>query len=315
MIAYVFPGQGSQYKGMGGNIFNEFNDLTAKADEILGFSIKELCMEDSGDKLGLTQYTQPALYIVNALSYLKRIKDTGVKPDYVAGHSLGEYNALFAAGAYDFETGLKLVKKRGELMSQATKGGMAAVIGLSEEKVKEVLEKNNLQSIDIANYNTPSQIVISGHKEDIEKARLFFEAAEAMSYVVLKVSGAFHSRYMAEASKKFEEYLDSFTFSDLKIPVISNVYARPYKNNQIKKNLVEQIKNSVKWTDTIRYLMGKGEIEQIGPGMVLTSMIKSIEREAHPLIVSDEDWDKEEEGVSSFYFNAETSNCIKDEKN
>ncbi|MCX7923143.1 MAG: ACP S-malonyltransferase [Clostridia bacterium] len=316
MIVYVFPGQGSQQKGMGGSIFNEFSDLTAKADAILGYSIKELCMEDSGGKLGQTQYTQPALYIVNALSYLKKVKDTGVKPDYVAGHSLGEYNALFAAGVYDFETGLKLVKRRGELMSQATGGGMAAIIGLSEEKVKEVLEKNNLHSIDAANFNTLSQIVVSGPKEDIEKARPFFEAAKSVNYVVLKVSGAFHSRYMEQASKKFEEYLDGFTFSDLKIPVISNVYARPYKNNQVKRNLVDQIKSSVKWTETIRYLMGKGEvlIEQIGPGAVLKGMVNSIQREAEPLVVSEEDWNNEEENLGSGCSNTEIVNSKEGEK-
>ncbi len=298
MIAYIFPGQGSQQKGMGGTIFDEFIDLTVQADEILGYSIKELCMEDPEDKLGQTQYTQPALYVVNALSYLKKIKDTGIKPDYVAGHSLGEYNALFAAEAFDFATGLKLVKKRGELMSQVTGGGMAAVIGLSEEKVKEVIERNNLQSIDVANLNTLSQIVISGLKKDIIKAKPYFEESEAMSYVVLKVSGAFHSRHMIESSKSFEEYLEGFTFSDIKIPVISNMYARPYKNSQIKKNLIEQISGSVKWTETIRYLMGKGEvqIEQIGPGRVLTGMVSSIRREATPLIVTDEEDNKEEQG-------------------
>ncbi len=291
MLAYVFPGQGSQQKGMCSSLFDEFSDLISKADEILGYSIKELCMEDPENKLNQTQYTQPALYIVNALSYLKKIKDTGLKPDFVAGHSLGEYNALFAAGAFDFLTGLTIVKKRAELMSQATGGGMAAVVGLDYEKIKEVLENNNLQSIDVANFNTPTQIVISGLKEDVEKAKPFFEAAGARNYVVLKVSGAFHSRYMVEASKKFEEFLEDFEFSDLSIPVISNVYARPYKSSRIKSNLVEQIRNSVKWTDIIRYFMGKGvnHIEQVGPGTVLTGMVKSILRDAEPLIVEEED--------------------------
>lgn len=289
MLAYVFPGQGSQQKGMGGSLFDEFSDLISKADEILGYSIKELCMEDPENKLNQTQYTQSALYVVNGLSYLKKVKETGLKPDFVAGHSLGEYDALFAAGAFDFLTGLKLVKKRGELMSQATGGGMAAIVGLEYEKVKEVLEKNNLHNIDVANFNTPTQIVVSGLKEDIEKAKTFFEAAGAR-YVVLKVSGAFHSRYMVESSKKFEEFLKDFEFSDLSIPVLSNVYARPYKNSSIKNILIEQMRSSVKWTETIRYLMGKevNNIEQIGPGAVLTGMVKNILRDAEPLIVEDE---------------------------
>src|SRR4051812_36667715 len=126
--AYVFPGQGSQRKGMGENLFDEFPELTKKADKILGYSIKELCLNDSDSKLNQTQYTQPALYVVNALSYQKKIKDEGKQPDYLAGHSLGEYNALQAAGIFSFEDGLKLVKKRGELMSQAKNGGMAAIL-------------------------------------------------------------------------------------------------------------------------------------------------------------------------------------------
>ena len=130
MLAYVFPGQGSQVVGMGKDLFDEFKEYVDAADEILGYSIKELCLEDPNGVLGLTQYTQPALYVVNALTYLKEVKTTGVKPDFVAGHSLGEYDALFAAGVFDFATGLKLVQKRGELMSQAKGGGMAAVLGL-----------------------------------------------------------------------------------------------------------------------------------------------------------------------------------------
>lgn len=164
MVTCVFPGQGSQRKGMGGTLFDEFEELTAKADEILGYSIKEMCLRDPNRRLSETQYTQPALYTVNALSYLKKVKETRKTPDYVAGHSLGEYNALFASGVFNFEDGLKIVKKRGELMGRATGGGMAAVIGLNEGQIEDILKRNNLQSIDIANYNTPSQIVISGKK-------------------------------------------------------------------------------------------------------------------------------------------------------
>lgn len=297
MIAYVFPGQGSQQKGMGAELFDEFADLTGIADKVLGYSIKELCTEDPGGVLAQTQYTQPALFIVSALSYLKKVKETGIKPDFVAGHSLGEYNALFAAGVFDFETGVKLVKKRGELMSKATGGGMAAVIGLTEEQIKEVLQNNKLDKIDVANFNTPKQIVISGPAEDIANAKACFEAAGAAKYVPLSVSGAFHSRYMREAKEEFQELLKQIEFSPASIQVISNVHARPYKNQDIKKNLADQIDHSVKWTESVRYLMGKGiqKIEQVGPGTAIKGMINTIQREAEPLMVDDEKEEVREE--------------------
>ncbi|AJQ29672.1 ACP S-malonyltransferase [Pelosinus fermentans] len=288
MITYVFPGQGSQSKGMGGTLFDEFKELTAEADVILGYSIKELCLEDVDLNLSQTQYTQPALYVVNALSYLKRIEETGIKPDFVAGHSLGEYNALFAAGAFDFATGLKLVQKRGELMSHATGSGMAAVIGLNEEQIADVLKQNNLQSIDIANYNSPTQIVISGLKTDIEHAQPIFEGIKDVKmFVTLKTSGAFHSRHMEGAKREFETFINSFEFFQLAIPVISNVHARPYKQSDIKQNIVEQITHPVKWTESIRYLMGLGEMEfkEIGSGKVLTGLVQRIKREAKPLVI------------------------------
>lgn len=290
MIAYVFPGQGAQYKGMGKDLFDEFPDIVEKADNILGYSIRELCLEDPCSKLGLTEYTQPAIYIVNVLSYLKKIHDAGIRPDYVAGHSLGEYNALFAAGAFDFETGLKLVKKRGELMGHASGGGMAAVIGLDEKQLKDLLAANNLNSIDIANYNSPTQIVISGPKESIVQAKEVFEHDPDVKYfTILNVSGAFHSRYMEEAGNQFKQFLEEFVFDNINIPVISNVYARPYTNADIKDILVKQISNSVRWTDSIRFLLGKGEVqfEEIGIGRTLTGLIRHIAAETEPLIIEE----------------------------
>jgi trans-AT polyketide synthase, acyltransferase and oxidoreductase domains len=295
MVTYVFPGQGSQSKGMGGTLFDEFQELTAQADQILGYSIKQLCLEDPNLYLGQTQYTQPALYIVNALSYLKKIKETGKKPDFVAGHSLGEYDALFAAGAYDFVTGLKLVKKRGEIMSRATGGGMAAVVGLNEAQIAEVIKQNNLPGIDIANLNSPFQIVISGPKADIEKAKPIFEKNGDVKLVsVLKTSGAFHSRYMEEAKKEYEVFLSNFNFLQLTIPVISNVYARPYQPSGIKQNLIEQITHPVKWTESIQYLMGLGEMqfEELGTGKVLNGLIQRIKREAGPLVIPNDEKEK-----------------------
>ncbi len=282
MSVYIFPGQGSQSKGMGGSFFDEFEELVSQADEILGYSIKELCMNDPNLNLSQTQYTQPALYTVNALSYLKKIQENERKPDFVAGHSLGEYNALFAAGAFDFGTGLKLVKKRGELMSHAIGGGMAAIIGLNEEQIIDVLKENNLQSIDLANFNSQTQIVISGLKADIVKAQTIFEKIKDVQlFIVLKTSGAFHSRYMKESQEEFTVFLNDFTFSNLTIPVISNVHARPYKQSDVKNNLIEQITHPVKWSESIQYLMGVGETEfsEIGPGNVLTGLVRRIKKE------------------------------------
>lgn len=288
MTTFVFPGQGSQQRGMGAELFDMFSELTAKADEVLGYSIKSLCLHDEKQQLHQTQYTQPALYVVNALSYLERISKSGKRPDFVAGHSLGEYNALFAADVFDFETGLRIVMKRGELMGRANGGGMAAVIGMRDEHVAEMLEQNGLLNIDIANYNSPFQVVISGLKSDLDRARAVFEGRPEVRMVVpLKTSGAFHSRYMEPAQKKFEAFLDGFELHDPTIPVISNVSARPYSGSTIKANLVEQISCPVKWTESIRYLMGLGEMvfEEIGTGRVLTGLIERIKKEVEPLII------------------------------
>ncbi|MCI3984119.1 ACP S-malonyltransferase [Bacillus vallismortis] len=286
MITYVFPGQGSQKQGMGSDLFDEFKELTAQADEILGYSIKRLCMENPYSNLNKTQFTQPALYVVNALSYLKKIREAEAKPDFVAGHSLGEYNALFAAGAFDFETGLKLVRKRGELMSMVSNGGMAAIMGLNEEQVAKALKEYHLHDVDIANVNAPYQIVISGKKDEIEKAASLFETMTEVTMVLpLNVSGAFHSRYMNIAKEEFEQFLQTFHFSPLSIPVISNVYAKPYTYELMKQTLADQINHSVKWTESISYLMKKGqmEFEEIGPGNVLTGLIHRIKKDAEPM--------------------------------
>lgn len=279
MKTFLFPGQGSQAKGMGGTLFDEFKELTETADRILGYSIKELCLEDPRKELNQTEFTQPALYVVNALYYLKAIK-TSSRPDFVAGHSLGEFNALLCAECFDFETGLMLVKKRGELMSRATGGGMAAVINASKEEIESILAENGLTSVFIANYNTPSQIVISGLKDELGKAQPLFRTGK-MRYIPLNTSGAFHSRYMQPSKEEFRTYLNNFKFADLQIPVISNVSARPYENADVIKNLSEQITSAVRWTESIQYLMAEGdmEFEEIGHGRVLTNMVQKIQEE------------------------------------
>jgi len=300
MTAFLFPGQGSQIKGMGKELFTEYKDLIAKADAILGYGVEELCLEDRKAQLGQTQFTQPALFIVNALSYLQKIQLEKCVPDYVAGHSLGEYNALFAAGVFDFATGVALVAKRGELMSQAASGGMAAVIGLTEEQTLVVIEESGLKNIYLANINTPSQIVISGKKDEIDLAEPYFNDAGA-NYIPLNVSGAFHSILMDESKQNFRQFIDDFTFSSPKIPVISNLYARPYNSNNIKDTLANQITNPVKWTESIRYLMGKDvkEFIQVGPGNVVSRLTNDIIKKTEPLIVDDVVEEEEEEETTN----------------
>lgn len=278
MKTYMFPGQGSQARGMGGDLFDAFPELTAKADEVLGYSIKELCLEDPRRELGKTQFTQPALYVVNALSYYKRIKDTGETPDYLAGHSLGEFNALLAAECFDFETGLKLVKKRGELMSEATQGAMAAIVNATRDQIEALLKEKGLFNVDIANYNTPLQIVISGPTADIAACQEIFQFDRVM-YVPLNTSGAFHSRLMIPAKQKFEAFLKKRKFSKPKIPVIANLTAKPYPNGAVVDYLSKQISSTVLWSDTIHHLMSLSdamEFVEIGHGDVLAKMIVKI---------------------------------------
>ncbi len=276
MTTFVFPGQGSQHPGMGENLFDRFPDITLKADHILGYSIKTLCLQDPQQQLNQTQFTQPALYVVNALHYYKKIHDTHQAPTFVAGHSLGEYNALLAAEVFDFETGLKLVIKRGELMSQATGGGMAAIIGLSVSDIQSLLQQLQLTNITIANYNSPIQTILTGTKDQIERLQPLVEKNGL--FRLLNVSGAFHSPYMFLASQQFAQFIDKFEFMPPKIPVIANVNARPYLISDIKVNLINQLSSPVQWQSTIEYLLSRGQtqFEEIGVGTVLTALINNI---------------------------------------
>lgn len=281
LMAYVFPGQGSQRKGMGEDLFEVYPKLTDQASEILGCSIRDLCLDSQNKNLNLTQFTQPALYVVNALSYLKLREESGITPDFVAGHSLGEYNALFAAGVFDFATGLKLVKKRGSLMAGMKEGGMAAVKGLTEEQITNVIRKHGLDEIDIANFNTENQIVLSGPRELIHKSGSHFEIAGATLYFPLNVSGAFHSRYMNPAKEEFELFLRQFKFSKPNIPVISNVEASFYSEHKIIQLLANQLVKPVRWTESINFLLQQGEItfKEVGPGDVLTKLVWRIQQD------------------------------------
>jgi malonyl CoA-acyl carrier protein transacylase len=280
MVVYMFPGQGSQKVGMGEGLFQQFPELTAKADAILGYSIEELCLKDPKSELSQTHFTQPALYVVNALTYQKKLQESGgQKPKYVAGHSLGEYAALYAAESFDFETGLRLVQKRGALMWQITGGGMAAIIGKTASEVADILKKNSLDTIDIANFNSLKQVVISGKKDDVTRSKDAFEAAGCM-FFPLNVSGAFHSRYMTPAKEEFTTFMKDFTFQDPKISVIANYTAKPYEPGQVKTNLLEQLNHSVKWCDSMQYLIQQGEQEfvEVGPGKVLAGLVEKIKK-------------------------------------
>jgi malonyl CoA-acyl carrier protein transacylase len=282
MKTFVFPGQGSQAKGMGGELFERYPERVRQADAVLGYSIRQLCLDDPDDQLGRTQFTQPALYVVNALSYFARIDDGAAPPDFLAGHSLGEFDALMAAGCYDFETGLKLVKKRGALMGQVSGGAMAAVLNASKEQIEALLAEHGLDDVGLANYNTPSQIVISGPAEQLAKAEPLFRQGK-MRFYPLNTSGAFHSKFMLPAREKFAKYLKTFKLAAPKIPVISNVTAREYEAGELAQTLSAQIASTVRWSESVQYLLElaaeRGEemaFEEIGHGDVLTRLVQTI---------------------------------------
>lgn len=280
MQVYIFPGQGSQKIGMGKELFPKYKEIIRTANEILGYSVEDLCLHDKKKQLNKTEFTQPLLYLVNAL-YFMETQEKKIVPDFVAGHSLGEYNALLAAGAFDFGTGLRLVQKRGEIMAKVTGGGMAAIVGLDEGMIRRILSDNGFDGIDLANFNSPTQIVIAGKAEDISKAKPVFEANGAKLYSILRVSGAFHSRYMKPAQQEFSEFINGFSFDKLSIPVISNATAREYGHETVAANLISQLASPVRWHESICYILGKGhvEFEEVGPGKTQTNLIKNIQAE------------------------------------
>ena len=279
-LACIFPGQGSQTQGMGGDLFDRFPDWTLGADQTLGYSIRELCLEDPRGELGQTQFTQPALYVVNAMTWRAREQDGRTRPDFVAGHSLGEFNALLAAGVFDFATGLALVQRRGRIMSAVRGGGMAAIVGLAPSRIEEVLASSEEgRRLDVANFNSFEQTVIAGPREDIDAVRPAFKAAGGRA-IPLNVSAPFHSRYMQDAEREFTEFLRGFELRAPVIPVVSNATARPYEPTALTATLARQIGSSVRWLDSILFLLDRGvtQFEEVGPGSVLTKLVGQIEK-------------------------------------
>lgn len=286
MRCHVFPGQGTQKKGMGRSLFKRFPDLSRRADRVLGYPIEELCLENPERRLSDTAYAQPAIYVVNALHWWAAREDLP-PADFFAGHSLGEYSALLAAGAFDFETGLTLVRRRAELMSRVSGGAMAAVVGLSEQIVQETLRQHDAAGVVIANYNAPEQFVLSGSREELARIRPVFEKVEGVrGFVPVRVSGPFHAPAMAPAAERFRSLLASVEVGELRTPVISNVTGRPFGPGagEVRELLAEQIAKPVRWTDCIRYLRDAGVsvFTELGESKVLTSLIDRITTAPEP---------------------------------
>lgn len=277
-IAYVFPGQGAQFRGMGRELFGQFSEHLAVADRILGYSLEALCLRDQSEQLNRTEYTQPALYVVNVLHYLQARRDGAPPPDFALGHSLGEYCALFAAGAFDFETGLRLVKRRGELMARVSGGGMSAVVGIDLPTLNQQLERPGLDGLEIANINSPLQNVVAGPVAQLETLELGVREAGG-NCIPLPVSAPFHSRYMQAAMLAFAPSLREVEFQRLECIVVANFRARPYLSDQIRDNLVFQIRHPVRWVESIEYLLQQGDVEfhEIGPKKTLSKLIAQIQ--------------------------------------
>src|SRR5262245_41237328 len=280
-IACLFPGQGSQSKGMGRDLFDRFADWSQEADAILGYSVRDLCLEDDDGRLGQTQFTQPALFVVNAMTWRARRESDRPPPAFVAGHSLGEYNALLAAEVFDFSAGVRLVQERGRLMGEVRGAGMAAVIGLDPDRIRDVLGASDAgRALDVANFNSFDQTVIAGPKPALADIKSALEGAGARTVIPLNVSAPFHSRYMQPVQEAFDRFLAPFTFRPPVIPVVSNLTATPYAADSIRNTLAGQIASSVRWLDSMSYLLQQGvtEFEETGPGSVLTKLVAQIKK-------------------------------------
>ena len=282
MKAYVFPGQGAQFVGMGKDIYEnnaEIKSLFEKANEILGFRITDMMFSGTDEDLRQTRVTQPAIFLHSVL--LAKSLGDDFKPDMVAGHSLGEFSALVAAGVLSFEDGLSLVYKRALAMQKACEmqeSTMAAILGLEDQVVEKVLEDIN-EVVVAANYNSPGQLVISGSIEGIKIACEKLKEAGARRALPLKVGGAFHSPLMDPAKQDLAEAINSTTFNKPKCKVYQNVNAKAVSNpEEIKKNLIEQLTSPVRWTQIVQNMVADGMTScmELGPGTVLQGLVKKI---------------------------------------
>ena len=285
MKAFVFPGQGSQYVGMGQDLYKEFPTARRtfeESSEVLGLDMAKLCFEGDSKDLRLTENTQPAILTVSVAAWLVLDEETGIKADFLAGHSLGEYSALVASGGLDFKDAVLVVRKRGEYMQAAVPdgvGAMAAILGLSKEKVEEACREASQDGLIVspANFNAPGQVVISGNKEAVEKVCALAKSNGAKRAVLLEVSAPFHCALMNTVAKRLEEVLSQVDIFELEVPVVSNYEAKPNKDSsRVKTLLIDQVANPVRWDDSVNMLYESGvrEYVEIGPGNVLSGLIK-----------------------------------------
>ncbi|UTR15135.1 ACP S-malonyltransferase [Salipaludibacillus sp. LMS25] len=296
-VALLFPGQGAQHIGMGKELAEAFTACQAiftEADEALGEKFSHLIFNGNEDELKRTENTQPAL-LVTSVAIWQILKEKGLTADFAAGHSLGEYSALTATGAISFKEAIQAVRQRGQLMEEAVpagKGTMAAILGMDREALQAIVSQAASEGgqVQAANFNCPGQIVISGTTEGVEKAVRLAKEAGAKRAMVLSVSGPFHSELMKPAAQKMSDVLDHITFEKPLIPVISNVTAKPYlSEDEIPSALVEQIYSPVLWEDTIKFLVDQGvdTFIEVGPGKVLSGLVKKISRRSTVLPVYD----------------------------
>jgi [acyl-carrier-protein] S-malonyltransferase len=283
--AFLFPGQGSQFAGMGRSFAEAFPDarqVFEEADAALDFPLSRLCFEGPEQDLKLTENTQPALLTVAVAAY-RILEKHGVRPDYAAGHSLGEYSALVAAGALNFADAVRLVRKRGRFMQEAVPpgvGAMAAVLRLDPQKLDAVLlDAAQGEIVTAANFNSPDQTVIAGHAPAVQRAGDLAKAAGAKRVVPLSVSAPFHCPLMKPAQESMRAELDAVAFSDLRFPLVNNWQAREVRTGaEAREGLFEQIPNPVRWMQTIQYFAAQGVTRaiEVGPGNVLTGLLRSI---------------------------------------
>lgn len=296
-IAFVFPGQGAQYVGMGKDVFEKFPLAKAvflEADRKLGFSLSDLCFNGPEEKLKLTVHTQPAL-LTTSIACFELIKEKGIMPDYVAGHSLGEYSALVAADALSFSDAVWLVQERGRLMQEAVppgEGTMAAILGLGIEKVEELCQSaSDVGIVEPANFNCPGQIVIAGQTKAVEKAVSLAKGFGAKRAMLLAVSGPFHSSLLKPAGLKLKAALEKVEIKAPTIPLVANISAeKVVEAPKISEGLVQQVGGSVKWEQSVRKMIAEGVTTfiEIGAGKVLTGLIKKIDKDVKTFNIEDE---------------------------